>query len=349
MLGDARRCGVITGGTWCADHNKIVDFWPGEDELAEILSEEVRGGGSACNLAIDLRRLDPAFPVETIGIVGDDADGAILLAEADAHGIERSRLRVLPQVRTNYTDAFTSKRTGRRTHIFNPGTNALLSPEHFDFSTTHARYLHLGLPGIHRLMDAPWRGDANGWVAVLKQAQAAGIATNLELCSVPAERIAAVVRPCLAHLDLLIVNDYEICAIAGLATGSHGDTDVAACRAAAEAVMAAGTMQVLAVHFPAGAIALTRDGQVFQQPSVAVPHGAIVGANGAGDAFAAGVIYGLHEGWTIERSLALGHATSAASLRSLGTTDSVEDWQSCLALADRLGWRRLEARLAPAP
>ena len=82
-LGSQKRKGIVTGGTWCADHNKCVSHWPGEEEVVEILTNEVRGGGSACNLAIDLKRLDPDFSVSTIGLIGDDEDGRTLIAEAD--------------------------------------------------------------------------------------------------------------------------------------------------------------------------------------------------------------------------------------------------------------------------
>ena len=338
-VGSQARRGVVTGGTWCADHNKVVGRWPAEDELVEILKEEVRGGGSACNLGIDLKRLDPDFPVSTIGLVGDDEDGRILLAEADATGIERSRLAVIAGARTNYTDAYTSGRTGRRTHLFHAGTGALLTPDHFDFSSDNARILHLGLPGVHARLDAPWQADANGWVAILKKARAAGIETNLELCSIPAARIAEIVRPCLAHLDFLIVNEFEIAAIAGKPVGHETDVDIETCREAALAVFADGAMRLLAVHFPGGAIALTADGHEIRKPSLAVPPEAVVGANGAGDAFAAGVLYGLHEGWDLGETIALGHAAAAASIRSLGTTDAVRSWQECLDLAARWGWR----------
>ncbi len=333
------RSGVVTGGTWCADHNKIVEVWPGEDGIAEIVSEEVRGGGSACNMAVDLKRLDPHFAVSTIGIVGDDEDGRILLAEAKTAGIDCRRLQVIADVRTNYTDAFTSSSSGRRTHLYHAGASALMTPDHFDFSDVNARYLHLGLPGIHARLDAAWQRDANGWVSVLKKAQAKGIETNMELCSIPAERIAEIVRPCLAHLDLLIVNDFEIAAIAGQAREHDDGADIDDCLAAARSVLAMGTMQCLAVHFPGGAIALTRDGHELRKPSVAVPPDAVVGANGAGDAFAAGTLHGLHEGWGLEEAISLGHAAAAASLRGVGTTDAVESWRRCLEIASEWGWR----------
>ena len=34
--------------------------------IAEVLSEERHGGGSGCNFALDMKRLDPSMPVETM-------------------------------------------------------------------------------------------------------------------------------------------------------------------------------------------------------------------------------------------------------------------------------------------
>jgi hypothetical protein len=33
----APRHGMITGGTWCVDRNRLSDFWPTEEMLAEIV------------------------------------------------------------------------------------------------------------------------------------------------------------------------------------------------------------------------------------------------------------------------------------------------------------------------
>jgi sugar/nucleoside kinase (ribokinase family) len=333
------RRGIVTGGTWCVDRNKLVDFWPAEDGLAEIVEMAQDGGGSGYNLAVDVRRLDPGLPVATMGLVGDDEDGHFLLAQADAAGIDRAQLATTGAAPTQYTDAYASRRTGRRTHIFFRGTASLLTPDHFDFARRDERILHLGLPGVHRLMDAPWRDEANGWVAVLKKARAAGLQTNLELASVAPEQIAALVRPCLPWLDLLVVNDVEIGAIAGASLVSDGHTDVAGCIAAAKAVLPRGTMQVVVAHFPMGAVAVPRGGEPVVVPSVNIPPSEVVGANGAGDAFASGFVYGFHQGWSLAECLALAHATAAASLRSVTTTGGVEPWQKCLELARRWGPR----------
>jgi sugar/nucleoside kinase (ribokinase family) len=256
-----------------------------------------------------------------------------LTDQADFHGIERARLAVTSAAATQFTDAYVSQHSGRRTHIFFQGTGALLTPDHFDFTGLNARILHLGLPGAHKLMDGPWQNDANGWVSVLRGARDAGLQTNLELFSIAPDRIANLVRPCLPHLDYLIVNDFEIGALAGMQTSSDGVTAVSTCIEAARAVMSQGGMRLIVVHFPAGAIALGREGDIATAPSVNVPQDAIVSANGAGDAFAAGLLYGVHEGWQVAAALELAHATAAMSLKGLSTCAAVQSHQACLEQA----------------
>lgn len=339
MSAEDPRYGVITGGTWCADHNKLVETWPNEDELTLILQEEIRGGGSACNLGIDIKRLDPNLPVATIGLLGDDSDGHLLKDQAQAEGLDHAALAMVDGQRTTFTDAFTSSDSGRRTHLFHPGTSSALTPQHFHFSASRAKILHLGLPGLHAKMDAPWENDQNGWVTVLKSARSQGLKTNLELCSLPAQQLHDLIVPCLAHLDYLIVNEYEIAAVAGNPVSHEQESDIAACLLNAEQVLKLGSMELVIVHFPMGAVVLPRNGAPITSPSVNLPAELVVGTNGAGDAFAAGALYGLHEGWDLGRTLELAHASAAASMRHIGTTDAVVGWQECLSLTKQHGWR----------
>ncbi|WP_108659191.1 carbohydrate kinase family protein [Acuticoccus kandeliae] len=333
------RRGILTGGTWCLDRNIMVVTWPAENGRADILENIPCGGGSGYNMAVNIKTLDPAMPVGTIALVGADADGAFLVGEAERYGIEHSRMQTTDKAPTDYTLAFASADKGLRTHMSQFGVANLLTPDHFDFSGLTHKLLHLGLPGIHALMDGPWGGFENGWAATLDKARRAGLATNMELTSIEAERINALMRPCLPHLDLLIVNDHEIGGIAGIETVPGGETDIDACVAAARAVMERGAMALVAVHFPRGGVVVTRDGGVTVRPSVRVPQEAIAGANGAGDAFAAGFLYGWHEGWPVADSLALAHATAAASLRDITTTGGILPWREALDLANRWGWR----------
>jgi sugar/nucleoside kinase (ribokinase family) len=333
------RRGVLTAGTWCVDLNKSIPAWPAEDTMTTITLVDRQGGGSGCNMAIDLKRLDPALPVETMGLIGDDGEGHFLLAECDRYGIERSGLMMAPGGATPFSDCFNALASGRRTHFFAPGVAAEMSPEDFDFSRSQARLLHLGLPGAHATMDAPWREDSTGWATALRRARAAGLKTNLEMVSTGQGEVARFGRSCLPHLDLLIVNDYEIGCVADLETREGGRACGPLVARALKRALDMGPLEFAVAHFPEGAIAATRDGAIVAVGSVAMPASDIVGVNGAGDAFAAGVVYGWHEGWALEKALRLGHASAAASMRAVSTTLGVAKVAEALALAERYGFR----------
>jgi sugar/nucleoside kinase (ribokinase family) len=336
----SERRGVLSAGSFCVDFNKSIARWPEEDTSNEVLAVDRQGGGAGFNMALDLKRLDPELPVEAMGLVGDDELARFLFGECDARGVDRTALRAAPGGATMSVDAFNVAANGRRTHFYHQGVAAEMTPDDFDFSSTTARILHLGLPGAHKAMDLPWRGDANGWVAVLRKARAAGLGANLELMTTKAERLAELGRPCLPHLDWIIVNDYEIGALAGRETRrADGSTDPAAVARAIDDVLALGSMHWAAAHFPEGAIVGADDGSRCVMGSVALPEAVIVGANGAGDAFAAGMLYGLHQRWPMMECLELGHACAAASMRAVSTTAGVGTVGECRALAKQWGFR----------
>jgi sugar/nucleoside kinase (ribokinase family) len=75
---------------------------------------------------------------------------------------------------------------------------------------------------------------------------------------------------------------------------------------------------------------------------VRVPPEEVRSTIGAGDAFAAGVLFGLHEAWPIERCLRLGVAAAAAGIRSPHTSAGIGTAATCLADADTAGYRPAE-------
>lgn len=330
------RRGIISAGCWTSDRIKVVDAWPGEEELSNILELDHQGGGSAYNVGIDLRKLAPEIPVYGIGLIGEDTDGQYLLEQASVHGIHTDGIKILANGRTSFTDVITVQSSGKRTFFHYTGTNDHLTPDHFDFTQSTAKILHLGLLGVHRCLDSSWQHEANGWIAILKKAQAAGLHTNIELVSIDPYRNRELCLPCLPYLDTLIINDHEAGGLACVDTLVNGITDVAACEVAAKTLLTLGSMKHVVVHYPAGAICVSRDQSVLRTEAFIVPPEQVKSAVGAGDAFTAGMLYGLHESWLLPDALELAHATAAASLRSSTTVGSVASVEDCLAFARSL-------------
>jgi sugar/nucleoside kinase (ribokinase family) len=55
---------------------------------------------------------------------------------------------------------------------------------------------------------------------------------------------------------------------------------------------------------------------------------------GAGDAFAAGMIFGLDAGWSLERSARFACAAGALATTAVGAFEGVGDLEATLALAE---------------
>src|SRR5690606_752576 len=111
--------------------------------------------------------------------------------------------------------------------------------------------------------------------------------------------------------DHLIINEIEAARV--LSRPLTGD-DFQSLLGAAEEILSLGVQQSVTIHVEHGAVACTREGQSHVQASLNLPAGYSQGATGAGDAFAAGLLYGLHEGLSLQDRLRLAVCTAAASL-----------------------------------
>ena len=334
--------GILCAGTILVDVGKVIDAYPALDHLATIEQVSLSTGGPGLNMAVDLRMLGAAFPIGVLGAVGDDEHAAFLLAECARLGIDTAGVRKLTGAVTSFTDAMIERGGGRRTFFHHSGANALFDASTADLQASGAQMMHAGAPGIHPVMDRRRPGGGNGWSALLQRAHAAGLHTNLELVSLEPDRIAGVALPCLPYLDSIVINELEAGALTGIEAPVptvDGPVDWPALEAMALALIEHGVSVLAVVHFPAGCVAAAPGGRTWRHGSVRLPREQVRSTTGAGDAFAAGVILGLHEGWPVERCLRLAVASAAASVRSPNTSDGIKPADICLAEADQAGYR----------
>jgi sugar/nucleoside kinase (ribokinase family) len=334
--------GILCAGTIVADAEKVIDRYPALDHLAMIEGISLSTGGPALNMAVDLRQLGVTFPVGLIGAVGDDAHGAFILKECARLGVGTAGIRELPGAVTSFNDIMVERDGGRRTMFLHNGANALFDGAGVELPPGAARILHAGAPGLHPLMDRQRPGGGNGWSALLRRAQSGGLHTNLELVSLEPERIAEVALPCLPYLDSIVVNELEAGALTGIdasAPIADGPVNWPALEAMARQLVERGVAVLAVVHFPAGCVAAAPGGRTWRQGSVRLPREQVRSTNGAGDAFAAGVILGLHEGWPVERCLRLAVASAAACVHSPSTSAGIKPAADCLADAGQAGYR----------
>ena len=334
------RQGLLAGGNWIIDQVKIIDVFPQRESLANIRSQSQGTGGAPYNVLIDLARLGANFPLYAAGRVGQDALGEVILADCRQNGIDTRFLKATPETHTSYTDVMTEQGNGRRTFFHYRGANAFWRAEDLDFTKVKASIFHLGYLLLLDALDQPDPKFGTKAARLLAAAQAAGLKTSVDVVSEHSDRFSRIVTPALGHVDYCILNEIE----AGNTTGfkvrlPEGRLDTVALRHAAGALLQSGVRELVVIHFPEGGFARTRKGEDFWQPSVHLPANFVAGTAGAGDAFCAGVLLGLHREWELDRCLQAGVCVAAASLSDPTCTAGVKSLASCLKLGKKYGYR----------
>src|SRR5439155_1347434 len=250
--------------------------------------------------------------------------------------IDTRFLRATSGAPTSYTDVMTEMNGGRRTFFHNRGANALWDADDLDFTRVKARIFHLGYLLLLDALDAPDKKFGTRAAALLASAQEAGLKTSVDVVSEDSDRFAQIVAPALKHVDYFILNEIE----AGKTTGFRvrqpdGRLDTVALRHAAGALLQMGVRELVVIHFPEGGFARTRKGEDYWQASLNLPVKFIAGTAGAGDAFCAGVLLGLHEGWDLNRCLETAVSVAAASLSHPTCTGGIKPLKVTLGLAKK--------------
>jgi sugar/nucleoside kinase (ribokinase family) len=334
------RSGILAGGNWIIDQVKLIDVYPQPEQLANILGQTQGTGGAPYNVLIDLAKLGVSFPLSAAGCVGKDALGDRILETCRSHGIDTRFLRATADAATSYTDVMTETHGGRRTFFHDRGANALWDGGDLEFSRVKARIFHLGYLLLLDSLDAPDRKSGTKAAALLAAAQEAGLKTSVDVVSEDSDRYARLVTPALKYADYCIVNEIE----AGRTTGfkirqPNGQIDTVAARHAAGALLQLGVRELVAIHFPEGGFARTRKGDDHWQASLNVPTKQIAGTAGAGDAFCAGMLLGLHEGWELGRCLETAVCVAAACLFDSTCTGGIRSLKETLDLAKKFKFR----------
>ena len=334
------RSGILAGGNWIVDQVKMIDVWPQLEALANITNQSQGTGGAPYNVLLDLAKMGAGFPLAGAGLVGRDTLGDAILADCRAHGIDTRWLKRNGEAPTSYTDVMTEVGGGRRTFFHCRGANALWDGRNIDFNKTRARIFHLGYLLLLDALDVHHPSCGTGAAALLAAAQQSGLKTSVDVVSEDSDRFAGVVTPALKYTDYCIINEFEAGKTTGMKVrGIDGRLDHQQLRSAARALLRSGVRDLVVIHSREGGYALTAKGQESWQDSLALPDNYVVGSAGAGDAFCAGVLYGLHEGWKTQQCLLAGTCAAAASLAHPTCTAGMKSLTACLALARKYGVR----------
>lgn len=335
------RNGILATGNWIIDFVKIIDEYPTQDALANIESESASNGGSPYNILKNFVKMGAPFPLEALGLVGEDDNGRHIIKECKGLGIETSLLQTTPESSTSYTDVMTVKSTGRRTFFHQRGANAQLSLQHMLLEKSSAKIFHLGYLLLLDKMDLLDEEGVTYAGRAFEKAKALGFETSADVVSESSDRFKTIVPATLPYVDYLFINEFEAERSTGIEIAKEGNVDTAKAIEACKALIEMGVHKTVFLHYPKGAVAYSANGEVTMQGSAIVPQEVIKGATGAGDAFATGILYGIHEGFAMQDILKLGVCTAASCLFDPSCSEGVALVKDALALGEKYGFHAI--------
>jgi ribokinase len=266
-------------------------------------------GGSAANTIYGLARL--GIKTGFLGAVGDDEPGRACLKDFQQAGVDASQVRVKKGQETGLALCL-SDRAGKRSIYLSPGANSLLEPEDIDRDYLgRAKMVHLSSFVDDKQFD-------------LQAELVAKLPPEVKISLAPGMLYAArgmkALSPLLKRSALLFINKDEIEKLTG--------EDYAA---GAKECLSQGC-QIVVVTLGKGAkqarsgrvlTAYIRDrnGEYRVEPSLSPPDHPET--TGAGDAFAAGFLFGLLKGKKLEDCGRLGDTLACCALSKIGAREGL--------------------------
>lgn len=276
-----------------------------------VLVDQIRmtAAGSAAGTAVALAKL--GNDVVSVGAIGDDELGDLLVAVMTRHGVDVSGLVRRTGDQTSAT-ILPIRPDGGRPSFHVPGANLTVTASTVDAGLLAAAgAVHLGGPDVTFGLNDPAFFDA------LEAARAGGTVVTMDLLSNMADLVkgAAAFLP---HVDYFLPNEEQ----ALMMTGT--DDPVLAARK----LLGEGPRAVLITLGEHGSLVATADG-VERIPALEVD---VVDTTGCGDAYCAGFITGLLNGRDLGESARWGTAAAATVAQGLGSDACLTDLDGVLAL-----------------
>lgn len=278
-----------------------------EDGEAVVNEAASYPGGSAANTIYGLAKL--GMSTGFTGVVGGDEGGKILVQDFQDVGVDVSQIRVKPEAKTGSVLCLSDK-LGRRSLYVVPGANNLLTMGDLDLTyINQAKWLHLSSFADDRQFEV---------LLELVDRLASSVKLSFAPGVLHAVKELAILSPILNRAYLLFVNQREMRHL----TGEDVIAGAKSClkQGCHMVVVTLGKgMRLELGHSTVTAIGYVRDAE--NEYAIEPSRQDIiceVDATGAGDAFAAGFLYGLLEGKELSKCGCLGDIMARFSLSKIG-------------------------------
>ena len=303
-MNGAHREGIAVAGSVLVDKINEISAYPNSGELTQIRSIQNAVGGCVPNVAIDLKKIAPRLRVSALGKIGNDGEGQFVTDVMGNDGVLTDGLKIMEGEKTSFTEVM-SIPGGQRTFFVYAGASADFGVADIDFANVPEKILHLGYFLLLQKVD-----DGDG-IQILKKALENGMETSIDLVSENSDRYRLVL-PCLPYTDYLIINELEAGRLADMEPTPENLEKIA------RKLKELGVRKKVIIHMPEQSVCLSDEG-FSALGSYILPDGYIQGTTGAGDAFCAGALIGIYNGWT---DMEIMEFASGCAVMALGSQDA---------------------------
>lgn len=295
---------VLCAGFVCADLVlRPVDDLPPHGGNRFVEDAHVTIGGCAANAAVAFARM--GVEVSVAGRIGDDPLGRLVRQALKAERVCTEPLLNTAQAATAINTALVSRQGERSFYVF-PGACALLTPTDLPDALL-AEFDHLHLAAIGAMPGLVGQAAAD----VARRARSCGLTVSLDITLNPPRDSVADIMPVLPQVDLFLPNAAEARAVLG-----DGEIDDLLDRG-----LTAGA-RLVGIKQGARGCSLASSKERVHTAAFAVP---AIDTVGAGDAWAAALVFAWRAGWPLDEISRFANAAGALCTLAVGGTAGMAD------------------------
>ena len=315
------RKGIALLGNILTDNVKTIGTYPQKGMLVTIEEESLAVGGCVPNTGIDIKKLDGDMDVYAYGRVGKDYKGEYVVNKMKEVGLDVNGIIVSQTAPTSYSDVMTVIGTGERTFFHNRGANKEFCPEDIDIDKLTCKILHIGYIMLLDKFDKLNEDGTTAMSKFLEKVRSKGIKTSIDLVSESSGNFNKVVKATLPHCDYVIINEIEAGSIVGInPRDAKGELIYKNVKEIASKLLELGVNEKVVIHCPEMGCALDKQGNYTLVKSRKLEKGFIKGSVGAGDAFCAGSLYSIYQGYDDQKMLEF---SNLVAINCLSQVDSI--------------------------
>lgn len=318
--------GIVIAGNIITDIVHNVDRYPRVSMLSNVLDTINYIGGCVPTTSIDIAKIDPEIFVSAIGRVGKDDNGRFLLSEMKKNGVDVSKVKISYTNPTASNTAMQDINTDTRTLFLAGGADTEFSIDDIDIDDLDCSMFHIGYVLLLEHFDAKDDEYGTKMARLLKEVSDRGIKTSIDTVSTESELFAETLIPSLKYCDYVILNEIETCTAVGLNPRNNDKSlNIRNIKTAMEQLIDFGVREKVITHSHEAGFLMNKDKSFIVVPSLKLPKNYIKGSVGAGDAYSAGCLYGLYNGYDDKYLLEFASAVAASSLSEEDSVSGVKN------------------------